>query len=150
MEAKLRQAMFYYGAVYPAQMHKQGELWQPKHTEMPPRSHGKECWVLLLVARLQGYPTVLGKTTAWQSLPLPTQKASECPYKHARVILPMRVPKQKGHHAVPWGVTQSGTETTDLRMPNSVTKPGQNSIHQRIPEVFRTGKPRGKGKTCGC
>lgn len=34
------------------------------------------------VAWLQGHSTVLGKTTAWQSLPLPTQKASKCPYMH--------------------------------------------------------------------
>lgn len=42
MEAKLQQARFYYAAMYPAQMRKQGELWQPKHTETPPRSRGKE------------------------------------------------------------------------------------------------------------
>lgn len=34
MEAKLQQTMFYYGAMYPAQMRKQGELWQPKHRDV--------------------------------------------------------------------------------------------------------------------
>lgn len=43
MEAKLQQARFYYAAMYPAQMRKQGELWQPNTQKCHLAPAGRSC-----------------------------------------------------------------------------------------------------------